>query len=118
MDCDRWKSQPDIVIICPGPFIVTTVLVLRMAHRQLKEIKQQPSMLLVLALPGSCLVSFHFLWAILSTSTVYPLSTVSPHIAITIIIIIPLLLSHNVHNFGGDGAAHQDEGCLQIERHV
>ena len=47
-----------------------TVLVLRMAHRKGKEIKQQPSMLPGPAVPGSCLVSFHFLWAILSTSTV------------------------------------------------
>ena len=36
-----------------------------------KEIKQQPNMLPGPAVPGSCLVSFHFLWAILSTSTVY-----------------------------------------------
>ena len=48
-----------------------TALVLRMAHRKWKEIKQQPSMLPGPAVPGSCLVSFHFLWAILSTSTVH-----------------------------------------------
>ena len=47
-----------------------TVLVLRMAHRKWKESKQQPSMLSGPAEPGSCLVSFHILWAILSTSTV------------------------------------------------
>ena len=41
-----------------------------MAHKKWKEIKQQPSMLPVPAVPGSCLVSFHILWAILSTSTV------------------------------------------------
>ena len=41
-----------------------------MAHRKWKEIKQQPSMLLGPAVPGCCLVSFHFLWVILSTSTV------------------------------------------------
>ena len=48
-----------------------TVLVLRMTHRKWKEIKQQPSMLPGPAVPGSCLVSFHILWAILSTSTVH-----------------------------------------------
>ena len=48
----------------------TTVLVLRMAHRKWKETKQQPSMLPVLAVPGCCLISFHIMWAILSTSTV------------------------------------------------
>ena len=42
-----------------------------MTNRKWKEIKQQPSMLPVPAVPGSCLVSFHFLWVILSTSTVY-----------------------------------------------
>ena len=36
-----------------------------------KEIKQQPSMLPGPSVPGSCLVFFHFLWAILSTSTVH-----------------------------------------------
>ena len=41
-----------------------------MAHRKWKEIKQQLSMLPGPAVPGCCLVSFHFLWAILSTSTV------------------------------------------------
>ena len=51
-----------------------TVLVLRMAHRKLKEIKQEASMLPGPAVPGCCLVSFHFLWAILSTSTVPSLS--------------------------------------------
>ena len=47
-----------------------TVLVLRMAHRKWKEFKQQPSMLPGSAVPGSWLVSFYFLWAILSTSSV------------------------------------------------
>ena len=50
---------------------IVTVLVLRMAHRKWKEFKQQPSMLPGSAVPGSCLVSFYFLWAILSTSTVH-----------------------------------------------
>ena len=49
----------------------STVLVLRMAHRKWKEFKQQPSMFPGSAVPGSCLVSFYFLWAILSTSTVH-----------------------------------------------
>ena len=42
-----------------------------MAHRKWKEFKQQPIMLPGSAVPGCCLVSFHILWAILSTSTVY-----------------------------------------------
>ena len=50
---------------------VCTVLVLRIVHRKWKETKQQPSMLPVPAVPGYCLVSFHILWAILSTSTVH-----------------------------------------------
>ena len=49
----------------------STVLVLRMTHRKWKETKQQPSMLSGPAVPGCCLVSFHILWAILSTSTVH-----------------------------------------------
>ena len=51
-----------------------TVLVLRMANRKWKEFKQQPSMLPGSAVPGSCLVSFYILWAILSTSTVINLN--------------------------------------------
>ena len=43
---------------------VCTVPVLRMAHRKWTEFKQQPSMLPGSAVPGCCLVSFHFLWAI------------------------------------------------------
>ena len=35
-----------------------------MANRKWKEIKQQPSMLPGPAVPGCCLVSFHFLWTI------------------------------------------------------
>ena len=50
--------------------VETTVLVLRMVHRKWKETKQQPSKLPIPAVPGSCLVSIHILWAILSTSTV------------------------------------------------
>ena len=47
-----------------------TVLVLRMANRIWKEAKQQPGTAGPGNRLGSCLVSFHFLWAILSTSTV------------------------------------------------
>ena len=41
-----------------------------MADRKWKEGKQQPSMLLGPAVPGSSLVSFHFLWAILGPQAV------------------------------------------------
>ena len=56
----------------------TTVLVLRMAHRKWKETKQLPSMLPGPAVPGSCLVYFHVLWTILSTSTVQQLTVKDP----------------------------------------
>ena len=35
-----------------------------MAHKIWKESKQQPGMLPGPAVPGCCLISFHFLWAI------------------------------------------------------
>ena len=57
-----------------------TVLVLRMANTKWKETKQQLSMLPGPAEPGCCLVSFHFLWAILSTSTVYQSNIKGPNI--------------------------------------
>ena len=41
-----------------------------MAHRKWKESKQQPSMLPGPAVPGCCLFSFHFLWAILCPQAV------------------------------------------------
>ena len=41
-----------------------------MSHRKWRETKQQPGMLPGPAVPGCCSVSFHILWAILSTSTV------------------------------------------------
>ena len=47
-----------------------TVLVLRMAHRIWKETNQEPGTAGPGNMLGSCLVSFHFLWAILSTRTV------------------------------------------------
>ena len=47
-----------------------TVLVLMMAHRKWRETKQLPSMLPGSAVPGCCLVSFHFLWSILWLHTV------------------------------------------------
>ena len=46
------------------------MLVLRMANRIWKEAKQQPGTARPGNRLGSCLVSFYFLWAILSTSTV------------------------------------------------
>ena len=42
-----------------------------MANRKWKEGKQQPSMLLGSAVPGSSLVSFYFLWAILCPQAVH-----------------------------------------------
>ena len=39
--------------------------------QEMERTKQQPSMLPVSAVPGCYLVSFHILWAILSTSTVH-----------------------------------------------
>ena len=48
-----------------------TVLVLRMTHGIWKETKQEPSTAGTGNMLGSCLVSFHFLVAILSTSTVF-----------------------------------------------
>ena len=42
----------------------------RMAHRKWKETKQHPGTAGPDNMLGCCLVSFHFLWAILSTSTV------------------------------------------------
>ena len=41
-----------------------------MANRKWRETKQQPSMLPGPAVPGCCLVSFHFLWAILCPQAV------------------------------------------------
>ena len=46
-----------------------TVLVLSMAHRIWKETEQQPGTAGPGTMLGCCLNSFHFLWAILSTST-------------------------------------------------
>ena len=50
----------------------STELVLRMAHRKEKETKQEPGTAEPGNMLGCCLDSFHFLWAILSTSTVDP----------------------------------------------
>ena len=44
-----------------------------MAHRKWKESKQQPSKLPGPAVPGCCLISFHFLWAIHPIRPVYEL---------------------------------------------
>ena len=48
-----------------------TVLVLRMAHRKWIETEQQPGTAEPGNMLGCCLNSFHFLWAILITSTVH-----------------------------------------------
>ena len=48
----------------------STVRVDSLLRRQWEKIKQQPSMLPCPAVPGCCLVSFHFLWGKLSTRTV------------------------------------------------
>ena len=55
--------------------IESTVLVLRMVHRIWTETKQQPGTARPGNMLGCCFVSFHFLWTILSTSTVDSLST-------------------------------------------
>ena len=47
-----------------------TACVHRIYHRKWKETKQLPSMLPGPAVPGCCLVSFYFLWAILCTQAV------------------------------------------------
>ena len=43
----------------------------RMVHKKWKETKQLPSILPGPAVPGCYLVSFHILWAMMSTSTVF-----------------------------------------------
>ena len=48
----------------------STVLVLRMAHSIWKETKQETGLAVPGNMLGCCLISFHFQWAILSTSTV------------------------------------------------
>ena len=65
--CTNWEGQKSQI---RGTRYICTVLVLRMAHGKWKETKQQPSMLPGPAVTGCCLVYFHILWAILSTSTV------------------------------------------------
>ena len=44
-----------------------------MAHRIWKETKHEPGTVGPGNILGCCLVCFHFLWAVLSTSTVYVL---------------------------------------------
>ena len=61
---------------CLLAWTICTVLVIRMAHRIWKETKQHPATAEPGNMLGSCLVSFHFLWTILSTSTVQAKSTV------------------------------------------
>ena len=58
--------------------LTSTVLVLRMDHRIWKETKQEPGTAGLGNMLVCCLVSFHFLWAILSTSTVQSFSVIVP----------------------------------------
>ena len=51
-----------------------------MADRKWKEGKQQPSMLLGSAVPGSSLVSFYFLWAILCPQAVNCMCDICPSV--------------------------------------
>ena len=55
------------------------MLVLRMAHRIWKETKQLPGTAGPGNMLGCCLISVHFLWAILSTSTVDIFHFASPY---------------------------------------
>jgi len=67
-------SQHIAPILCSGGNETAMILPLRFHHttgrigwmspRKWKEAKQQPSMLPGPAVPGCCLISFHFLWAI------------------------------------------------------
>ena len=50
---------------------LTTVRVDSLPHRKWKKTKQQRNMLPGPAVPGCCLVSFHFLWGKLSTRTLH-----------------------------------------------
>ena len=54
----------------PSHPVICTVLVLRMAHMIWKETKQHPGTSGPDNMLGCCLVSFHFLWAILGRSIV------------------------------------------------
>ena len=49
-----------------------------MAHRKWKESKQEPSMLPGPAVPGSCLICFHFLWAIHPIRPVQSVQSTNP----------------------------------------
>ena len=64
------EVKPEVVLLSLCSLLCTTVLVLRMAHRIWKETKQEPGTARTGNMPGCCLNTFHFLWAILSTSTV------------------------------------------------
>ena len=63
------NSQERVSVFIVG--LSYTVLVLRMGHRKWKETKQEPGTAGPGNMLGCCLNSFHFLWAILSTSTVH-----------------------------------------------
>ena len=64
----KWegKNIPQVKGMCE----YSTACGYRMVDRKRKEGKQQPSMLLGSAVPGSSLVSFYFLWAILCPQAV------------------------------------------------
>ena len=65
-----------------------------MAHRKWKKIKLQPSMLPGPAVPGSCLASFHFRWAI------HPIRPVLPPLAggVSLVVFIMVISSEGVIN--------------------
>ena len=64
----RWSKSPLVTSVFTRhvvfPKLESTGRMGWMAHRKWKEMKQQPSMLHGPAVPGSCLASFHFRWAI------------------------------------------------------
>ena len=64
----KWegKNIPQVKGMCE----YSTACGHRMVDRKRKEGKQQPSMLLGSAVPGSSLVSIYFLWAILCPQAV------------------------------------------------
>ena len=69
--------QSNFVITKPSTMCIPYALWLQLysaraedGPQEMERIKQQPSMLPGSAVPGCCLHSFHFLWAILSTGTV------------------------------------------------
>ena len=68
---DFFAEEEDDVIFIEKDTRVCTVFVLRMSHRKWKDTKQHPGTAGPGNMLGCCLISFQFLWAILSTSTVH-----------------------------------------------